>query len=53
MVMGPPLMTNNEPCLRYLALAAAAFLRFDPARFGGVPSAGSTTIRLVTNFLIP
>lgn len=31
-----------------------AFLpRFGRGRFGGVPSAGSTTIRLVTNFFIP
>src|SRR5207245_319 len=34
--------------------AAIAFLRrLARGRFGGVPSAGSTTIRLVTNFLIP
>src|SRR5208283_448359 len=32
---------------------ATAFTRFARRRFGGTPSAGSTTIRLVTNFLIP
>jgi len=32
---------------------AAAFTRFARRRFGGTPSAGSTTIRLVTNFLTP
>src|SRR4029077_4289569 len=32
---------------------AAAFTRLARRRFGGTPSAGSTTIRLVTNFLIP
>ena len=38
----------------YFALAAAAFLaRLEPDRFGGVPSAISTTIMLVTNFLMP
>ena len=53
--MGP--LPNSDGVLEagYFALAAvaAAFLRFDPARFGGVPSAGSTTIMLVTNFLVP
>jgi len=38
----------------YFAPAAAAFLaRLEPDRFGGVPSAISTTIMLVTNFLMP
>jgi hypothetical protein len=32
---------------------ATDFTRFARRRFGGTPSAGSTTIRLVTNFLIP
>src|ERR1700687_974057 len=37
-----------------LAATSAAFLRrLTRLRFGGVPSAGSMTIRLVTNFFIP
>src|SRR5579862_9318858 len=35
------------------ATAATFFVRFARLRFGGVPSAISTTIMLVTNFFIP
>jgi len=34
-------------------VGTAFLLRFRRARLGGVPSAGSTTIKLVTNFFIP
>jgi len=36
----------------WVGAGAAAFARLARRRFGGTPSAGSTTIRLVTNFLI-
>jgi len=35
------------------AATIAFFLRFARGRFGGVPSAGSTTMMLVTNFFAP
>jgi len=35
------------------ATAATFFFLFARARFGGVPSAGSTTMMLVTNFFAP
>ena len=44
---------TNTRVARVGAGAAAAFARLARRRFGGTPSAGSTTIRLVTNFLIP
>ena len=37
----------------WVGAGAAAFTRLARRRFGGTPSAGSTTIRLVTNFLTP
>jgi hypothetical protein len=36
-----------------VASVFAGFARLARRRFGGAPSAGLTTIRLVTNFLIP
>jgi len=45
--------TNTRAAWVGAGATTAAFTRFARLRFGGTPSAGSTTIRLVTNFLIP